>query len=307
MPSLQSRILIFGIRRMKFFAKDDIDPVAMRVRAEKFTSPVKPPRGVERISVKEQGIDGEWLIPHGAEEDSAVLYIHGGAWFLGSTNTHRRLAGALAKVSGVRVLSINYRLAPEHPFPAALEDCQAAYEWLLAQGIAPGKIIVAGDSAGGNLALALLVSLRDQGKALPAGAVGISPVTDLTGSGASYQTRRKLDPYFNQMGNNSLSRDYLGTADAHHPYLSPLFADLSGLPPLLIQVGDHEILLDDSILFGEKARAAGVQVEVEVWQGMFHVFQLYADILPEARQALVHVAQFVRARLETNPTEETSG
>jgi acetyl esterase/lipase len=299
MPSLQSRLLTFGIRRMKFFARDDIDPVAMRERAEKATSPVKPPRGVHRTPVNELGVQGEWLIPHGAQENSAVLYIHGGAWFLGSTNTHRRLAGALAKVSGVRVLSINYRLAPEHPFPAALEDCQAAYEWLLAGGISPGKIIVAGDSAGGNLALALLVSLRDLGKPLPAGVVAISPVTDMTGSGASYRTRRELDPYFNDMGNNSLTRDYLGTADPRHPHLSPLFADLAGLPPLLIQVGDHEILLDDSLLFGDKARAAGVQVEVEVWQGMFHVFQLYADILPEARQALAHAARFIHARLGT--------
>ena len=297
MPSLQSRVMISLIQRMNIFGAEAIDPVAMRDRAEKATARTKPPRGVRRVDVLAGGVPGEWLIPNAAPFDRVVLYLHGGAWFLGSTNTHRRLTGALAKKAGVRVLVINYRLAPEHPFPAALEDCQAAYEWLLSTGIRPENLVLAGDSAGGNLALALLVALRDQGKPLPAGAVGFSPATDLTGSGESYQTRKKLDPYFRNMTKGSISRDYLGEADPHQPLLSPLFADLAGLPPLLLQVGDREILLDDSLRFADKARQAGVEVQLEVWEGMFHVFQLYADLLPEARKAIAHTAEFIRTRI----------
>ena len=302
MPSLQSRMMAFWIQRMNIFGGKKIDPVAMREKAEKATARIKPPRGVERIPVEAGGVDSEWLIPRGAPTDSALLYLHGGAWFLGSTNTHRHLTGTLAQVSGIRVLAINYRLAPEHPFPAALQDCQAAYEWLLSTGVRPEKVVVAGDSAGGNLALALLVTLRDQGIPLPAGAVGLSPATDLTGSGESNQTRRRLDPYFRNMGKNSLTSDYLGDSDPRHPLISPLFADLAGLPPLLLQVGDHEILLDDSVRFGERARAAGVEVQVDIFPGMFHVFQLYTGLLPEARQAVDQMAKFIHSRIDNAPS-----
>ena len=243
--------------------------------------------------------------PKDAPQDRALLYIHGGAWFMGSTTTHRSLVAGLAYASGVRALSINYRLAPEHPFPAGLDDCLAAYEWLLRRsslrgGIAPDKIIVAVDSAGGNLTLALLIALRDAGKPLPAGAVAISPATDLTFTGESYTARAHLDPFFADLGSDAtvMLQGYTAGHDPRDPLISPLYADLHGLPPLLLHVGDHEALFDGVVGFGERAAAAGVDVQTVVWPGMFHVFHIFAAVLPEARQANAQIAAFIRSRLD---------
>lgn len=297
MASIQSRILEYGIRRMNIFGGQKIDPIALRNSQELVVNRSRPRRKVALIPVDVDGVPSEWLVPQGSPEDRSLLYIHGGAWFMGSTATHRGLVSNLAYDSGARALSINYRLAPENPFPAGLDDCIAAYDWLVRSGIEPEKIIVAGDSAGGNLALALLVALRSAGKPLPAGAVAISPVTDLTGSGESYQTRRYLDPMFGNMGDNSFFPDYIGSHDPHNPLISPLFADLRGLPPLLIHVGDHEVLLDDAVQFGQRAANVGVEVETVVWPGMFHVFHIGVPFLPEARQAIRQIGAFVRAHL----------
>jgi epsilon-lactone hydrolase len=304
MASIQSRTLASWLRRQKFFSGEQIDPIKLRMRIERLAGKAPPPRRVRVVPVAADSVPGEWLIPRDAPHDRALLYIHGGAWFLGSTTTHRPLVSSLAYASRVRALSINYRLAPEHPFPAGLDDCMVAYEWLLHSGIAPDKIIVAGDSAGGNLTLALLIALRDAGKPLPAGAVAISPATDLTFTGESYTARAHLDPFFSDLGSNRIVEDYVTDHDPRDPLISPLYADLHGLPPLLLHVGDHEALLDGVVGFGQRASAAGVDVQTVVWPGMFHVFHIFAAILPEARQANAQIAAFIRSRLEDRQADQ---
>ena len=305
MASMQSIVLTFWIKQLRLFGGDDQDLGRMRARFDRLSARSRPHRGVQATLVEVGGVLAEWLAPAGAPDNCVLLYIHGGAWFMGSTNTHRMLVSSLARASGVRALSINYQLAPEHPFPAGLEDCLAAYHWLLRSGISPAKIIVVGDSAGGNLALAMLVALRDAGDPLPAAAVALSPVTDLTFSGESMKNRRHLDPFFGEAGSLNVAEDYLAGQDPRQPLISPLYAELRGLPPLLIHAGDHEVLLDDSLRFGEAAKRAGVDVQVVVWPGMFHVFHAFAPLLPEAKQAIDQIGEFIRERL--GEPEKSSG
>ncbi len=255
-------------------------------------------RAVEVRPESAGSVPAEWVIPRGAPTDRALLYIHGGAWFMGSPRSHRGMLSYISYESGVPALSIDYRLAPEYPFPAGLEDCVTAYTWLLDRGIAPHKIVVAGDSAGGNLTLALLVAARDARKPVPAAAVALSPATDLAGSGESFTTRAHLDPILANLGPSTILIDYIGTHDPREPLISPLYADLHDLPPLLIHVGDYEVLLDDSVRFGERAHAAGVDAQVVVWPEMFHVFQIFVPILPEARRSVRQIAGFIRTHLE---------
>ncbi len=301
MASLQSYLLKYWFRHLKVFDSPHYDPQAIRLRTEKVGFFARPRKNVQIIPIEAGGIPSEWVIPKDSPKDCAILYIHGGAWFMGSGNTHRAFVSRLTYASCVRALLINYRLAPENPFPAGLEDCLAAYGWLITNNISPDRLVVAGDSAGGNLALALLVALRDENKPLPAGAVALSPATDLAFTGDSIQSRRHLDPLFSHGGPTTIIQDYITSHDPHEPLISPLYADLQGLPPLLIHVGDHEILLDDALRFGEKAAAAGVKVKNVVWPEMFHVFQIFTPILPEARRAVDQIADFIRARLARHP------
>jgi monoterpene epsilon-lactone hydrolase len=298
MASIQSHILEYWIRRLNIFGDGKVNPQSLRLRIERIARKSRPHRKVQVVPIEVDAIPSEWLIPIGAQQDRALLYIHGGAWFMGSTNTHRAFVSKLAFECGISALVINYRLAPENPFPAGLHDCIAAYDWLMCTRIPPDKIVVAGDSAGGNLALALLIALRDAGKPLPAGAVALSPVTDLASTGESHKTRLQLDPFFSNMGTNSIIPDYITDHDPRDPLISPLYGDLSGLPPLLIHAGDHEVLLDDAVRFGDRAKAAGVDVNTVVWPGMFHVFQTFSPILPEARQAINQIARFIRLRVD---------
>lgn len=300
MASIQSTIIKYWVRKLNLFDVENFEPQRLRERNEKMSSGARIHREVQVIPVQAESVMGEWLVPRAALSDRALLYFHGGAWFMGSTRTHRSLVSHLAFSSGVRALSIDYRLAPEHPFPAGLEDCIAAYEWLLDNGIAADKIVVAGDSAGGNLALSLLVALRDAGKPLPAGGIALSPVTDLTGASESHRSRAHLDPLFHTTGPISVVPAYIGHQDPCHPWISPLFADLSGLPPLLLHAGDHETLLDDTLRFGQRASEAGVEAKIVVWPGMFHVFQMFTPFLPEAREAVDQIAAFITLRLNDN-------
>jgi len=300
MASIQSSILKFVIRRFNLFGGEKIDPLVLRGRIEKLASKSKPYGKIQVVPVDADSVPSEWLIPPDAPQDRALMYIHGGAWFMGSTKTHRGFVSKLAYASGIRALSINYRLAPENPFPAGLDDCISAYEWLLQSGISSKKIVVAGDSAGGNLTLALLVALRDAGKPLPAGVIAISPATDLAATGESYKTRIHLDPFFTNMGASTILQDYITDHDPRHPLISPLYADLRGLPLLLIHVGDHEMLLDDAVRFGERAVASGVEAQTVVWPKMFHVFQMFAPFLPEARRANTQIVKFILSRLNDN-------
>jgi len=302
MASFQSYILAYFMRRQNLFGGEKYDPQSLRIRIERTAGLSRPHSKVQIIPVEAGLVPSEWLIPQGAPQDRALLYLHGGAWLMGSTKTHRGFVSHLAYASGVRALSINYRLAPENPFPAGLDDCISAYEWLLQNGISPNKIVVAGDSAGGNLTLALLIALRDAGKPLPTGAVALSPATDLALTGESLKTRAHLDPVLSNLSSNPIIPDYITDHDPHHPYISPLYADLRGLPPLLIHVGDHEILLDDAVRFGDRALAAGVDAKTVVWPEMFHVFQIFTPILPEARRAVDQIAAFIKARMDNNTT-----
>ncbi|WP_065754289.1 alpha/beta hydrolase [Bradyrhizobium paxllaeri] len=249
----------------------------------------------ERISAS--GVDGEWISPAGAPQDKAILYFHGGGFRIGSVSSHRDLIAQIAVASGCRVLGINYRLAPEHPFPAALDDALAAYDWMLGLGLQPGNVAFAGDSAGGNLALATMLALRERKRPLPVLAVLMSPWTDLSATGASYLSRAKADPIHQRPMILALARNYLGEGDPYDPLVSPLYADLGGLPPLLIQVGDRETVLDDSVMLADMARAAGVDVDLQVWDGMIHVFQMFGTELPEAHQAIASIAQFLNRHL----------
>jgi epsilon-lactone hydrolase len=223
-----------------------------------------------------------------------ILYLHGGGYYFCSPKSHRSLVFQLAMRSGARTFSLDYRLAPEHPFPAALDDALAAYRRLLADGTPPDSIVVAGDSAGGGLALALLVALRDAGDALPAAALLFSPWTDLAATGGTLVTNDGADPMFRGAAVARVAKFYLADADPRNPYVSPLYADLGGLPPLFIQAGSTEVLLDDAQRVAERAKAAGVVVEFEVWRKMPHVWPLFAPFVPEARRALDRAAAFVR-------------
>jgi len=225
-----------------------------------------------------------------------VLYLHGGGYVIGSPRSHRHLAAAIASAGQATGLLLDYRLAPEHPFPAAVEDATAAYRWLLEQGIAPGHVVIGGDSAGGGLTVATLVALRDAGVPRPAAGVCISPWTDLTFGGASYRTRAQSDPIVSRPGIDGMAQAYLGATPPRTPLASPLFADLRGLPPLLIQVGSDEVLLDDATELADRAKAAGVDTTLEVWDRMIHVWHWFLPMLDEAQAAIDGIGRFVRVR-----------
>ena len=244
------------------------------------------------------GVDAEWISPANAPQDKAILYFHGGGFRLGSVASHRDLIAQIALANGCRVLAVNYRLAPEHRFPAALDDALAAYGWMLGQGLEPGNLAFAGDSAGGNLVLATMLALRDRRLPLPVAGVLMSPWTDLAATGASYVSRAEADPIHQRPMILALAKNYLGgQGDPCDPLISPLYADLRDLPPLLIQVGDRETVLDDSVMFADKARAAGVEVDLQVWDGMIHVFQMFGTELPEAHRAIAEIARFLDRHL----------
>jgi len=227
-----------------------------------------------------------------------MLYFHGGGYTIGSIASYRSFTGRLARATRGRLLSIGYRLAPEHPFPAALDDAVSSYRWLLEQGIPPSRIAVVGDSAGGGLALSLAIAVRDAGEPIPATIVVIGPSTDLAKEGASVKERAHLDPIVNYESSMAHALRYVGTqANLKHPLASPLYADLRGLPPLLIMVGTHEALFDDSTRLAAKAEAAGVEVQLDIWEEMIHVWPVFADILPEGRQAIDKIGDYIKARI----------
>lgn len=242
------------------------------------------------------GVPALWIDASGAAPDRVIFFCHGGGFRMGSTTSHRDLMARLSAASGCRVLGIDYRLAPEHRFPAPVEDAVAAYRWLIGSGIRPERVAFAGDSAGGGLALSTCLELRAKGLPLPAAAVLMSPWTDLAATGASYTTRADADPIHQRPMILALAKGYLGDVDPHEPLASPLYGNLKGLPPLLIQVGDRETVLDDAVMLAEKARAAGVSVELDVAPGMIHVFQMFATDLGEAQQAIAAIGRFVSAR-----------
>jgi acetyl esterase/lipase len=274
------------------------DLAARRAGLDAIGDVVSLAEGAQVEPVDAGGVPAEWIWV-GVERPSSptVLYLHGGAYVAGSLHSHRGFVSRLAQALGAAALPLDYRLGPEHPFPAALDDALAGYRWLLAQGADPAQVVVAGDSAGGGLALALLVALRDAGDVLPAAATLISPWTDLSMSGDSATSRAEVDVMIDADDLHVQAALYLDGADATEPLASPLFADLSGLPPLLLQVGDPEVLLDDSTRVAVRAEAAGTVAELRVWPEVFHVWVAGAGVIPEADEALEELADWVKDRL----------
>jgi epsilon-lactone hydrolase len=255
------------------------------------------PADVNYQSVDAGGVDAEWISGPEVRDDLVMLYLHGGCYATGSVETHRDLMTRLAIAASMRVLGLNYRLAPAHPLPAAIEDAYAAYRWLLKLGNAPSQIAIAGDSAGAGLALAAMITIRDEGLPLPGCVACLSPWVDLALTGASMESKAIEDPIVSREMLLGWGKLYLGENDPTTPLASPLYADLRRLPPMLIQVGSAEVLLDDATRLVERASIAGVDTTLEVWPEMIHVWQIFAPILPEGRQAIERIGQFVRTRL----------
>jgi len=294
-PSPELETLVAALRSAP--PLDGSDVAAMRESMAAAMAGQVPPADVRFEPVDAGGVPAEWTTAPGARADRALVYLHGGGYCLGSVATHRGLVARLSRTARLRVLSVDYRLAPEHPHPAAVEDAVAAVGFAYASGLDPARVAVGGDSAGGGLTLATLLALRDGGLPLPAAGVCISPWTDLTASGESVRTRADEDPLVDADDLSRLAAAYLGGRDPRTPLASPLFADLRGLPPLLVHVGSAEILLDDATRLAENARDAGVDVELEVWDDMIHVWHAFADLLPEGVQAIEGLASFLQKRL----------
>ena len=261
----------------------------MEASADMF--PVEP--DIVSREVDAGGVPADWVTVDGSDADRVVLYLHGGGYVMGSRNTHRGLAGRIARAAKARVLLPEYRLAPEHPFPAAVDDATACWRWLVSQGFAPQRMAIAGDSAGGGLTLATLLALKANVAPMPACAVALSPWTDLEGSGPTAEPGAVDDPMLTPDGLRVTGQQYAAGA-LRHPLAAPLHGDLAGLPPLLLQVGTREVLLSDSTRFAEKARAAGVDVTLEIEEGLIHVWQMFPDV-PEAQSAVQRIGAFIRA------------
>jgi monoterpene epsilon-lactone hydrolase len=273
------------------------DIATMRETMDAMLTLMPPAEDMTFAPVDAGGVPAEWSSADVADSGRVVIYFHGGAYVMGSVATHRNLVAHIARRSGARVLNVDYRLGPEHPFPAAVEDAVAAYRFVLASGVPAAKVAIAGDSAGGGLTAACLVALRDAGEALPGAAVCISPWLDLSQSFGSWQSKAELDPMLEVEQIQTCADAYLDGADPKTPTASPIFADLQGLPPLLVQVGTSETLLDESIEFTKRAKAAGVDATIDVAQDMVHVWHAFADLLPEGREALDDLAAFLDAKL----------
>lgn len=297
MPSAESVRLREFLKSQ--FVETNSTPTIQQIRETVDGSMLRMPvlAGTQVEAFSAGGVTGDWVSMPGVATDRVLLYLHGGAYVMGSAGTHRDLAARLSQTAGVRVLTLDYRLAPENPYPAAIEDVTAVYGWLLTQGFKPEHMAIGGDSAGGNLAFVTLLALREAGMALPAVVILLSPWTDLTLSGESGTTRAEVDPMIKLDAAEEQIAAYVGKHDRTDPLISPIFADLRGLPPLLIHVGNDEVLLDDSVRLAERARAAGVEVQLKVWEGMWHVFQTLAVMLPEGQASIGELGEFVKGHV----------
>ena len=293
MPSRESqqiKAMLFAQSTLKITAIEE-----MQKEWEEMSALVELPSEIQVDTIDVNSIPAEWITSKNVSTDKVLLYFHGGGYALGSCATHRYLASRLVQAAHVRILLLDYRLAPKHPFPAAVEDATQSYHWLLEQGISANRIYIGGDSAGGGLTMATLVKLRDEGVALPHAAVLLSPWLDLAMTGNSIITCADLDPMVSYDGLHDMARLYLGESNPTTPLASPIYADLQGLPSLFIQVGSGEVLLDDATRLATKAEDAGVSVQLEVWEGMWHVWHGWANVgLPEADEAFEQIGRFIR-------------
>jgi epsilon-lactone hydrolase len=268
-----------------------------RARIETLLAPYGPPEGTRTEPLVADGVPCEWVAGPGAiRHDRVLVWFHGGTYVGGSCSSHRGLAARLSSAAGCRVLTVDYRRAPEHPFPAAVDDAVAVVRWLLRQGFSGHEVAVGGDSAGSALAVAVSLAQRDASQTQPAALVLLSPWTDLAFTGPSFLASESRDPWMSGPRLRRSAGLYLGSGDAKDPRASPLYADLHGLPPLLIQVGGDEVLLDDATRFAQRAATAGVAVDLEVGEGLWHVWPLFAPALPEGRVALQRIGSWMRSR-----------
>ena len=296
MISFRARFVRLVTRHL--FKKIGGDPDIPRLREiwENLAEKSRPAPGTRVRYVDIADVECDWLVPSGCQDAPVLLYLHGGAYVSGSSKTHRSMVSHIATKAGVRALLPNYRLAPEDPFPAGLNDCVKVYLDLVRSGVDPANIAIGGDSAGGGMTMAVLLSLRDAGAPLPRTAVLLSPWLDLTGQGDSIRSRADEDPLFDGKDMPRAASHYAPSEELENPLISPVYADVHDLPPTLIQVGDHEILLSDSTRIAEKMTADDVQVTLQVWPDMWHVFQYFIGRMPESERAIDDIATYLRAR-----------
>jgi len=293
MSSIQSGVanLIARTIRSSFFIHK-AETSTQRKSFERISNFAKYPRFVKSETSSLGGLDAMWFHPKKNNNDRVVLYFHGGGYCTGSVSTHKALIARIARACKCHAVGINYRLAPEHPYPAALEDSLKAYTALLEQG--HRNIYLAGDSAGGGLVMALCMKLRDEGLPMPKAGMMISPWVDLKMMGESIQTKSNLDPLIDASVLESFADKYAGELEKNNPYISPLCGDLSSMPPMLIQVGGNEVLLDDATRLAKKLKKADCKVELEIWDNMFHVWHYLGGIIPEAAHAIRAIGRYVR-------------
>jgi len=300
MPSLSSRLVRLMVKYVVAppYRRAGMSIVEWRKLMQPYIKFQRLPAGTDVQSTRVSGMAADWVCAPSARMDRAILYLHGGACVMGSPGTHRELAARLSATARARVLVLDFRLAPEHPFPAAMQDTISAYSWLLDKGYTAERIAVGGDSAGGGLALQLLIALRDEGRTLPPAAFFLSPVTDwVRFDGESFSTRATSDPWITLDMCKFTSALYVGPNDPATPLLYPTGMDLSSLPPMCIHVGEDEVLLSDSTRLAERARACRVPVELVVWPGLWHDFQMMASLVPEGQRSLDEIGRFVGQRI----------
>lgn len=297
MISFRARIVRFMTRQYFKRISPHADVQKKRAAWNKLGDKSRVAKGVHVRQATIEGINCEWLVPEGCEGAPVLYYLHGGAYLMGSTQTHRRMVSHIARASGTRALVPNYRLAPEHRFPAAIEDSTAVYRSLLEAGTDPAAMAIAGDSAGGNLTMATLLALRDAGDPLPTAVCLMSPWLDLAAEGESMDSRAKHDPWFRPEDIPEIVEKYCSKYDTKNPLVSPVYADPSNLPPTLIQVGDHEILLSDSTRMADKISEVGGSVTLQIWPDMWHVFQLFVGLMPESKRAINDISTFLKQHL----------
>jgi monoterpene epsilon-lactone hydrolase len=300
----QQRQLDAILRQGQLDTAGDVQPLRAAFNELMARVPVAP--DLQQRPVRIGGVDAVEVTVRGRDADNVILYFHGGVYVIGTAASTVPLVGDLARRTGARAFTVDYRLAPEHPYPAAVEDAQAAYEGLLAQGVEPSQIALVGESAGGGLAVAALLALRAAGTPLPSCALLMSPYADLTLSGETLAEKESVDAVLTPEGLRVRAPEYVGAADASDPLISPVFGDLSGLPPLLIQAGSHEILLSDAVRLAGRAAVADVPVTLEVTAGVPHVFQGFAAILDEADAALDRAADFLKTQFAVRPVPASS-
>ena len=301
MPSLRARIFnVYLKTAMKSKPLHLVDPAVLRAGTDKI-APRRTPAGVTLEIVSDGAVAGEWHRPENAAPGRTILYFHGGGYVFGSAKSHRGLTFKLAQDARADIFSVDYRLAPEHPFPAAVDDAVAAYQWLLDGGAQSESIIVGGDSAGGGLSLALLLRCKALGLPRPAAAFLYSPFTDLAATGSSLETNEASDVMFKKIYIAEGAKRYIGAADPKDPLVSPLYGDLGGLPPVLTFVSDNEALYDDSKRLHDKLLAAGVDSALIVERGLAHVWPIFYPRFPEAGRTIKQTADFIARRIEAVP------